>query len=731
MTDETPAPAPLSETPPTRQRRLRLRRQEPIDDPGRAARELFGGRLVYDSGYTRHDDTWETITLRQMARSLPASLRKTVALAWSADRAAVLVVFGAELAEGIAGAFGLLAANSAMVELFAAGPTPDRVRASFPALLAIGLAAILGQIFAGISTIAAGRLEPKVERAADEELLRCTIRVELQHMESPEFAKLLDAARSGCDSARAMLGHAVGITGAVISLIAAGGVLTVLHPVLLPMLLLIVVPHAYGTLATSRRGYASRRAWRDNERMLDQISWYLTSQHAGQELRVHAAGDHLIDKFSALSDDSEREQVRLARATAATNWVAAAASGLATGATYVVLGWLLLTSRVPLATAGTAVLAIRSGSSGLRNVVQQAARLFAETLWFDDFRTACTEAEQHATPSGGLPVPGAPAVIDVRDVTFTYPDKATPALDKVNVTIPRGSVVALVGENGSGKSTLAKVIAAVYAPDSGAVTWDGVDVRDLDRDDVYAHVGLVTQEFVRFPFTSGYNIRIGRLPTARGTDGPQAPTDLPTYDNDPVFHHAIATANADTLLPDLPQGWNTLASRSFAGGVQLSGGQWQKLALARGVYRQAALLILDEPTAALDPAAEIAAYDKVRVLADAGHTVVLISHRMASTRRADQIVVLDRGRVVESGTWDELMALDGAFRRMFDIQARELQIPSPTTPPDGTSSCTPGPEVPDARRGARPVPTPRADAEPVSEAAGGLVPPTDPAEDLS
>jgi len=500
-------------------------------------------------------------------------------------------------------------------------------------------------------------------------------RVELPRLEDPEFVKLLDAARAGCDATREMLGYAVGILGALIALVAAGGVMTILHPVLLPMLVLIVVPHAYGTLATSRRSYASMRTWLDHERQLDQITFLLTTQHTGQELRVHAAAEDLIDKFRSLSDDSEHEQVRLAKATAATNLAAAAAGGVATGLTYVVLGWLLLSGRVPLSTAGTAVLAVRSGSTGLRTVVQQAAQLFSKTLWFDDFRHACAQAARHAVPIGGIPVPDAPEVIEVRDVVFTYPDKDTPALDAVSVRIPRGSIIALVGENGSGKSTLAKLIAGVYPPDKGSVTWDGVDVASLDRADVYDKIGLVTQDFVQWPFTAGYNIRIGRTtprnPAAREEHDAEDGGGRYRFEEEAEFAAAIAYSEADSLLGDLPRGWRTLVSRGFTGGVQLSGGQWQKLALARGAYRDAALLILDEPTAALDPAAEVAAYDKIRGLADAGHTAVLISHRMASTRRADHIFVLDHGRVVEAGSWDELMAAHGRFRSMFDVQARE------------------------------------------------------------
>ncbi|MDI2124743.1 ABC transporter ATP-binding protein [Yinghuangia seranimata] len=656
----------------TRWRLPRQRRRVPRV-PGRSARALFGGWLEYEGGYGRHVKAWQALTLRQMARTLPQSLRKAVALAWSADPRAALTVLAAEIAQGVMGAVGLLATNSALVQLFAAGPTPDRVRASFPALLSIVAAAALGQVCAGVSTVATGRLEPKVERAADEELLTCASRVELATLEDPEFVGLLEAARAGCDSARQMLGSAVGIIGAVISLIAAGSVLAVLHPVLLPMLGLIVVPHAYGTLATSRRTYASRRTWLDHERMLDQLSYLLTSQSTGHELRVHGGADHLLDHFRGLSMDAEAEQVRLARATAATNIVAAAASGIATGLTYVVLGWLLLSSRVPLSTAGTAVLAIRSGSSGLRTVVQQASRLFADVLYFDDFRTACATAREHAVPDTGLPVPEPPALIELSDVSFTYPDKDAPALDGVSLAIPQGSVVALVGENGSGKSTLAKIIAACYAPSAGTVMWDGVDVAALNRAELQGHVALVSQEFVHWPFTAGYNIRMGRAP-AGGADGAGAPIEaMPDYDADPAFSAAVAFAGAEALLPNLPRGWDTLVSRSFAGGAQLSGGEWQRTAIGRAAFRDAELMIFDEPTAALDPAAEIAAYDNVRRLADSGHTVVLVSHRMASTRRADRIVVLDHGRVVENGTWDELMALpNGRYRTMFGLQAAEF-----------------------------------------------------------
>jgi ATP-binding cassette subfamily B protein len=618
--------------------------------------ELFGGKLHYDSGYNRHESAAAESSFVATFRRLPRLISRSFKLAWAADRAALVAVAVAQIGQGVAAAFGLLAANQVLIQLFAGGPTPDRVRAALPALAFVAGAGMVAVLLTAVTTAATGRLEPKVERTAEVELLRRVIRVEMTTIEDAEFKRLLQSARFGTDATRRMVSYSIAVVNALVALAAAGSVLAILHPLLLPMLLLIIVPEAWGTVRSARRRYRSVQAWLDHARGQGEIAWQLVQRGPAQEVRVHGAGEYLLDHYRRMAAASEAEQTRLARAQAGTDLATSALSGLATGATYVLLGWLLLSGRAELAASGTAVIAIRTGTMNLATLVRQVNQLYESSLFYLDLEEVCAEADRRAIPHGGVVIERFPDRVEVEGVTFTYPDRDKPALDDVTLTVERGQIVALVGENGSGKTTLAKLIAGLYRPDAGRITWDGVDLVAADRASVFEHVALVPQDFTQWPFTARANVTIGRPRSA----SPEEALD-----------RAADYAETDRVVGDLPKGWDTLLDRGFTGGVQLSGGQWQRIVLARARFRDAPLLICDEPTAALDPRAEIEAFDRIRELARMGMTIVLITHRLASVRHADRIHVLDHGKLVEQGTHAELLAAGNLYAEFFGLQAAQ------------------------------------------------------------
>jgi ATP-binding cassette subfamily B protein len=243
--------------------------------------------------------------------------------------------------------------------------------------------------------------------------------------------------------------------------------------------------------------------------------------------------------------------------------------------------------------------------------------------------------------------------VQADNVTFRYPGRPTAALDQVNIEVNQGEVVALVGENGSGKTTLAKVIAGLYEPDSGVVRWDGVDVHALDSGQLRDQIAVIFSDFVRYALPARENIGLGR---------PDEEVD------DQEVIRAARITDADGFLAVLPDGYATPLSRLFAGGHELSGGQWQRVALARAFYRRAPFVILDEPTAALDPRAEHELFASLRQTLH-GRTALFISHRFSTVRTADRIYVLDQGRVVEHGNHDQLMVLGGRYAELFNLQA--------------------------------------------------------------
>ncbi|MFF4271536.1 ABC transporter ATP-binding protein [Streptomyces sp. NPDC001536] len=640
-----------------------MRKKRDVREPelSESERLLFGGPLRYDTGWNSHSDARLQLSFRAMVRQLPALLALSFRLAWQADRKAARVVLGAEAGRGLAQAVSLLAVNSVLGRLMGGGSIEERLRGAVPALVAMACVMLVSALLRAASTYATGRLEPKVERVATERYLERAAAVELAAIEDHAFHKLLDTAQYGATSARRMIAYATRVMNAAISLIAAAGVLTVLHPALLPLLVTMTLPSAWSALTVARRRYESFHTWVQHARAGHLLSGLLTEPESAPEIRLHGVGPFLLHHYRAMSEVAEAEQARLARLAARTGLIAASWTGIATVATYATLGGLLLAGAMALSVAGTAVIAIRSGSSSLDSLVLEVNQLHQEALFVGDLQRLYVEAEKRAIPVGGQELPEDPREIRFENVTFSYPGESTrPALDDITLALPLGRIVALVGENGSGKTTLVKLLSGLYTPDRGRILWDGVDAAGADRRLLAERIAMVAQDFKRWPFTAKVNVAVGR------SGAPLTEERLAD---------AVAEAGAQEVVADLPRGLDTLLARHFSGGHELSGGQWQRLGIARAAYRRGRILIVDEPTAALDARAELEVFEKIRALAGTGQTVVLITHRLASVRHADLVHVLEQGRLVESGTPEELLATGGVYAELYSLQADQFTAP--------------------------------------------------------
>ncbi|MET7854372.1 ABC transporter ATP-binding protein [Streptomyces avermitilis] len=650
----------------------KVRLAEP--DVSDAERELFGGPLRYDMGWSQHEHARLDLTMVSALRSMPSLVGATLRMAWNTDRRALIAVGISEIGQGIAAAIGLLAVNAVMHALLGSGSAAERLHALLPGLLAAAAIAIVNSALAGWSTSRAGRLEPLVERIATTQYLAAATSVELEAIDDPDFRRLIDIAQYGPASARRMISACVAALNSTISLVATAGVLTVLHPALLPMLILIAAPRGWGAMRVAQERYVSVMSWIEHLRASRLIGNLLTERTAAQEVRIHGVGPFLLSRYKRMAQSAEAEQERLASSKAVTEWVAAALSGVAMAATYGTMIWLVMSGHMSLAVAGTAVIAVRSGSASLGALVMNINTLHEESLYVRDHGRFLTEAARRAIPETGDPVPTQVEQVALDQVTYHYPDREAPALDRVTLTLPMGSVTAVVGENGSGKSTLMKILSGLLLPQEGTVRWGDSDIAGLERSQVFERVALLTQDFQRWPVTAAMNIRIGRPDHDASSEDLQVSVDY---------------AGADSVIAKLPDGLQSLLARVFRGAIELSGGEWQKVGLARTHWRSSTsqadnVLIVDEPTSALDPEAEIEAFDRIRRLAAPNRAVVLVTHRMSGVRYADRIYVLHQGRLAEHGNHDELMAAQGRYAAMFAAQAAQYApagtIPRPASP---------------------------------------------------
>jgi ATP-binding cassette subfamily B protein len=496
------------------------------------------------------------------------------------------------------------------------------------------------------------RVSPKVNRLFNDRLLIHTVEAELVAFDDPEFYNALEKARGR--SPQAAIDQVIGVASAIIGLAAVMGVLGVLHPALLPLLAVSVLPQGWSTVRTARNRYLSRARRIMLSRWIGTLRYLLTGRGEAAELRAFTAQAFLLAEYRRVADLETDEDVRLERQQARLGLAGRALGGVGVGLTYAALGWLLYTGVMPLAVGATALLAVRTGRGALTQLVYSVNRLYEEGLYLTDYDDYLKQATGRARRVTGRRAPAGFERIEVRGLTFAYPGRDEPALDGIDLTIERGQVVALVGENGSGKTTLAKLLAGLFDPQEGSIAWDGADLSGFDADSVADRVAVVLQEPTQWPMTARANITLGRH-DRHDPDGE-------------ALAAAAGDAGADQVVADLPAGWDTLLSRLFKDGADLSGGQWQRMAVARGFYRDAPLLICDEPTANLDAKAEHAVYESIRQLAR-GRTIVLITHRLASTRTADVVYVLDRGRLVEQGSHEQLMAAGGAYAELYTLQA--------------------------------------------------------------
>jgi ATP-binding cassette subfamily B protein len=585
---------------------------------------------------------------------LPRLVAEAVRVSWRADRFRTSVVAVATVGAGVMSAFGLLATQRVLVELFAGGPTGDKVRAALPALVALA-AITAARAGMGIATgYAQNGLTPRVGRVAERRLFEVTTAVRLDAFDADAFADDMERASRGDGAVISLVQASMNLFAGLAGLLAVVAAVVVIHPLLLVALLVATVPKAWAALRAGHMRYQTYLAGSVRRRRQWLLHRLMAERDSAPELRSYGLRRFLLDQYDRVMGVETDIQLALARRVTTTTSIGAVVGGLATGAVYALLGLLLVDGRIPLAAAATCVVAVQAAQNSLAAVTFQVDQLYTEGQHVNDYTGFLSRAAAYLPAEGGSgETPPPLREIAVRGVSLRYPDRDTPAVDDVTLTIQAGQTVAFVGENGSGKSTLAAVIALLRTPSAGVVEWNGRPLADWDFAQLRARIAVVTQEYHKWPFTAATNIAIGDVDSDARQDRIEA---------------AAARAVAHDMIRELPHGYETLLDRTFAQGQDLSGGQWQRITAARGFLRDAELLIMDEPSSALDPRAEDALFQAIRDRQGRA-TTILITHRLANVRHADRIFVLHHGALVEAGSHDELVAAGGRYAELFALQA--------------------------------------------------------------
>ena len=485
-------------------------------------------------------------------------------------------------------------------------------------------------------------------------LIQHAAKLDLYQFEDPDFYDKLERARRQTVGRTILMSQVLSQLQDTITIIFLAAGLIAFNPWLILILIVALLPSFWGETHFNQKSYSLTNSWTPERRELDYLRYVGASDETAKEVKIFNLADFLADRFRVISDRYYKANSKVAVSRALWGVLLSAIGTLAYYGAYVFIIFQTVSGLITVGTLTFLAGSFQQMRGMLQGILSRFSKIAEGALYLEDlFGFMEIQPTIIANPDAKkLPIPIREG-FTFENVSFKYLNSEKYAIRNLSFHLKAGEKLALVGENGAGKTTLVKLLARLYEPSEGRILLDGVDIRDYSLMDLRDNVGIIFQDYIRFSMKASENIAVG---------------SINQVDEIPLIKSAAAKSLADTVIDGLPEKYQQVLGKRFANGVDLSGGQWQKIALARAYMREAQLLILDEPTSALDARAEHEVFQRFSELIE-GKTAVLISHRFSTVRMADRILFLENGMQKEFGSHEELLAQGGKYAELFELQA--------------------------------------------------------------
>ncbi|PWW07441.1 ATP-binding cassette subfamily B protein [Paenibacillus cellulosilyticus] len=516
--------------------------------------------------------------------------------------------------------------------------------------LSIGSAAIRS-----LEQMIMAALKLRIQAHIEEQMAAKSTRLPLVYFDRPDYYDSFHRAM-GSQHSLILFDNSFIVIQSALTVIGYFAVVISFHWLLAVGLLLFVIPSLLVNMRLGEQRFIQMLNQTAIARRVNYLYNLLIGREAAKEIRLFGLSSHLIDQWRSSFMLNAKQKLKLERKGITMNWGVDSFNSILSGALIVGLAWLGTKGRLSIGQYVALTEAFNAVNGQLMSISSNLTFMYQNVLYAQGLFTFLDTPEEGAKhPSDALPL-SKPLHkgIDIRNLSFQYPNQPFPTLHQVNLHIPPGYKIAIVGDNGAGKSTLAKCILGLYSASEGAVEYDGVNILDLEPADLRKRVTAVFQDFVRYQSTVRDNIGFGALDRLQDNSWLEV---------------AASKSGANEIIESLPEQFDTMLGPMFEGGRELSQGQWQKIAISRAYFRDAELVVLDEPTASMDPMTEAAVFENFLQIAE-GKTTLLISHRLGICKAVDHIIVMKHGRIVEQGTHEELLRLGGEYEQMYQVQSK-------------------------------------------------------------